>query len=98
MRTRHSLVDGDPQHLQVEPLGDVMRVEAQEEGEDEDDDHRPELATSPLRHSELRQELAPDVLKLIMTTGGRVALVTQGLSARHGWHGVIIRRNWRRMY
>ena len=38
-----------------------------------------------------QEELVPDVLKLMMTPGGRVTLVTQGLSARHGWHGIIIR-------
>ena len=74
-----SLVDGNFERLQEDPLHAVVEVESHEEGEDEHDEHAPELATSPLRQTHLRQQHARHVLHLLAALARQTALVAEHL-------------------
>ena len=77
-----SLVDGDLERLQEDPLHAVVEVEAHKEGEDEHDEHTPELTTPPLRQTHLRQQHACHVLHLLAALARQTTLVAEYLPTK----------------
>lgn len=74
-----SLVDGDFKRLQEYPLDAVVQEQTHEEGENEHDEHSPELATAPLREPHLRQQHATHVLHLLAALARQTPLVAEHL-------------------
>lgn len=88
--SRHSLVDGDGDGAEEEPLANVVERHPQEEDQDEHQHHAPELPAPPLGQTKLRQELSADVAELLTTILGQATLAAEWGSARGRFRSVVI--------
>ena len=75
------LVDWNVDCVEEHPLADVVIVHTNEEDDDEHHQHSPEFPASPLGQSQLRHELATNILKLLIGSTGHTTFLRKRRSA-----------------